>query len=218
MRRDSWRSVPMMNRPPAGADLSGLAGDLRLVRPASRQTAPGREDLLVVGLGVAGGLGDQLVAVARPCAGRLGHVLGVAAQHDIGTAAGHVGGDGDRAELARLRDDLGLLLVVLGVQHVVLDALAGQHLGQQLVLLDGNRADQHRLALVVAAFLSCDDGAVLALLGLVHTSGLSMRASGGWWGSPRCPARRWWRTPPPRSWRYRSCRRACRTGGSSSGR
>ena len=31
---------------------------------------------------------------------------------------------GDRAELTGLRDDLGFLFVVLGVEHVVLDALA----------------------------------------------------------------------------------------------
>jgi hypothetical protein len=54
----------------------------------------------------------------------LGQILGVAAQHDIGAASGHVGGDGDGAELAGLRDDLGFLLVVLGVEHVVLYALA----------------------------------------------------------------------------------------------
>ena len=55
-------------------------------------------------------------------------ILGVAAQHDIRTTAGHVGGHGDGAELAGLRHDLGFLLVVLGVEQIVLDALAGQEL------------------------------------------------------------------------------------------
>ena len=49
----------------------------------------------------------------------LGQHLGVAAEEDVGAAAGHVGGDGDRALAARLRDDVGLALVLLGVQHVV---------------------------------------------------------------------------------------------------
>lgn len=50
----------------------------------------------------------------------------------------------------------------------MLDALAGQHLAQQLVLLDGHGAHQHRLALGVARLYLLDDGAVLAVLGLVH--------------------------------------------------
>ena len=50
------------------------------------------------------------------------HVLGVAAEQDVGAAAGHVGGDGDAALAARLRDDLGFLRVILRVQHDVLDA------------------------------------------------------------------------------------------------
>ena len=41
---------------------------------------------------------------------------------DVGAAAGHVRGDRHRARLPGARDDLRLLLVVLGVQHVVRDA------------------------------------------------------------------------------------------------
>ena len=43
--------------------------------------------------------------------------LGVAAELDVGAAAGHVGGDGDRAGHAGLRDDEGFLLVEAGVEH-----------------------------------------------------------------------------------------------------
>src|SRR5688572_14021112 len=53
----------------------------------------------------------------------LGEHLGVAAQDDVGAAAGHVGGDGDGALPAGLRDDVRLVLVVLGVQDAVLDGL-----------------------------------------------------------------------------------------------
>ena len=48
----------------------------------------------------------------------------VAAELDVGTASGHVGGDGDRAGLAGLRHDEGFALVVAGVQHLeILDAV-----------------------------------------------------------------------------------------------
>ena len=45
----------------------------------------------------------------------------ILAQFDVGAAAGHVGRDRDRARLARARHDLRLALVVLRVQHVVLE-------------------------------------------------------------------------------------------------
>ena len=48
-----------------------------------------------------------------------GHVLGITAQHDVRTTAGHVCGDGDSTEFTGLGHDLGFLLVELGVQHVV---------------------------------------------------------------------------------------------------
>ena len=48
--------------------------------------------------------------------------LEVAAELDVGAAAGHVGGDGDGAGHAGLGDDVGFLLVVAGVQHLVRDA------------------------------------------------------------------------------------------------
>jgi hypothetical protein len=51
-----------------------------------------------------------------------GHRFGIAAQNDVGTAAGHVGGDGDGTEPARLGDNFRLALVVLGVEHLMLDA------------------------------------------------------------------------------------------------
>ena len=141
----------MMYRPPAARTFSASSAIcfLEFVVGVLEQLAGG-QDLLVVGVGVAGGFVDDLVAVAGLAQFVLGKILGVAAQHDIGTAAGHVGGYGDGAELAGLGDDLRFLLMVLGVEHVVLDALALEHAGEQLVLLDGHGADQHRLSFVVA--------------------------------------------------------------------
>ena len=71
---------------------------------------------------------EPLLALRQPLGDLLGerllprHELGVAAEQDVGAAAGHVGGDRDGALAAGLRDDLGLLRVVLGVQHDVRDA------------------------------------------------------------------------------------------------
>ena len=43
----------------------------------------------------------------------------VAAQQNVRAAARHVGGDGDSAHMTGLSHDLGFLLVVLGVEHLV---------------------------------------------------------------------------------------------------
>ena len=58
-----------------------------------------------------------------------GQGLGVAAEDDVGAAAGHVGGDGDGADAAGLGDDLRLAAgeLRLGVEQLVLDALALEH-------------------------------------------------------------------------------------------
>jgi hypothetical protein len=54
------------------------------------------------------------------------------AKFDVGSAAGHVRRDGDRARLSGIRDDLGFTLVVLRVQHVVYEAGALHQLRQRL--------------------------------------------------------------------------------------
>ena len=107
-----------------------------------------REDLrrrLVV-VGVAGFRPSLASSQAR-------EVLGVAAELDVDAAAGHVGRDRDGAGAAGLGDDLALALGVLGlgVQHGVRDAALLELLAEQLGDLDGDRADEHRLALRVPA-------------------------------------------------------------------
>ena len=71
------------------------------------------------GVGVEQVLAEVLLAHLSLC-----HELGVAAQHDIGTTACHVGGDGDGTLFTGLRHDLGFALVVLGVQHVEIPGMA----------------------------------------------------------------------------------------------
>ena len=52
-------------------------------------------------------------------------------QFDVRTASGHVGGDGHTADLTRLRDDFGFTGMLLGVQHIVGNALLAQHGGKK---------------------------------------------------------------------------------------
>ena len=73
--------------------------------------------LLILRFTVGGGLVDEVLLHALPAEGILGEIFGVAAQHDIGTAAGHIGGDGDGAGFTGLGDDLGFLFVELGVDE-----------------------------------------------------------------------------------------------------
>ena len=72
--------------------------------------------------------------------------LEVAAELDVGAAAGHVGRDGHRADPAGLRDDMRFLLVEAGIEHRVLDPFLLEIFGQHFRLFDRDRADQHRLA------------------------------------------------------------------------
>ncbi len=94
-------------------------------------------------------------------------LLDVAAQHDVGAAAGHVGGDGDRTGAARLRHDQRLALVLLGVEHLVRDLGLLQQARQQLGVLDGRGAHQRRLAAVDAVADVFHHGQVLLARGLV---------------------------------------------------
>src|SRR5665647_1322828 len=64
-----------------------------------------------------------------------GHELRVAAEHDVGATAGHVGRDRHGTLAARLGDDRCLASVLLGVQHLVRDTKAPEHLGEPLALL-----------------------------------------------------------------------------------
>ena len=75
--------------------------------------------------------------------------FGIAAQDDVGTTAGHVGGDRDGAHAAGLGDDFRFALVLLGVEHFVLDAAAFEHARQPFTLFDRDGTDQHRPALAL---------------------------------------------------------------------
>ena len=97
----------------------------------------------------------------------LGHELGVAAEQDVRAAAGHVGGDGDHAEAAGLGDDLGFLLVELGVEDDVAHAFSLEDVGEQLGFFDAGGADEDGLLGGVQALDLIGDGEVLFLRGAV---------------------------------------------------
>ena len=72
----------------------------------------------------------------------------VAAKHDIRTTTSHVGRHSHLARKTSLRNNAALFLMVLRVQHVVLDALTRQQLRQVLRTLHGRGTNQDRLALL----------------------------------------------------------------------
>ena len=74
------------------------------------------------------------------------HDLGVAAEQDIRAAPRHVGRDRNRALASSLGNDLGLALMLLGVQDSVLDTDLLQLLREHLRRRDRNRADEDGLA------------------------------------------------------------------------
>src|SRR6267142_3140817 len=95
-------------------------------------------------------------------------LLDVAAEHDVGAAASHIGRDGDHLGASRLRDDLGLARVLFRIQHLMRQLLLLQHAGDELGVLDRCRADEHRLAAIVAVPDVGDDRLVLLARGAEH--------------------------------------------------
>ena len=111
MRRLSCRSVPSTKRPPAASAFSFSRATCSLDFRRAR---------VAVALAPIRDVGKFL-----PDA----HV-GIAAELNVGAAAGHVGGDGDGARHAGLRDDVGFLLVIARVED-------GEHLGLGGALVAG---------------------------------------------------------------------------------
>ncbi len=96
---------------------------------------------------------------------RVGEELDVAAEHDVGTTAGHVGGHGDRALASGDGHDGGFLVVLLRVEHLVGDVGHVEQRRHHFGRFDGGGAQKHRLALLVALGHIAHDGGELFLLG-----------------------------------------------------
>ncbi|GIX27593.1 MAG: hypothetical protein KatS3mg123_1474 [Burkholderiales bacterium] len=137
MRRDSWRSVPTMCKPPRRNHL------VVELLPLGLHCG----DALLLGRLVQGLVGQDAVDLR----------VRVAPQHDVGAAARHVGGDGDHLGPPRLGHDLRLPGVLLGVEHLVGHALLLEQSREELVVLDGGGAHQHRLSPGVAVLDVVDD-------------------------------------------------------------
>ncbi|KGE03265.1 hypothetical protein HRUBRA_02213 [Pseudohaliea rubra DSM 19751] len=115
---------------------------------------PGRAQFLLLRLVDVAGSGELRIEVAT--------------KDNIGAAARHVGGDGDHPGAAGLGDNLRLLLVVLGVEHLVLDLRLAEALRQLLGVLDRRGTDEDRRVLGDAGLHVVDDGVELLLAGEVH--------------------------------------------------
>ena len=94
--------------------------------------------------------------------------LQVAAKYDVSTAARHVGGDGDHAGASSLGDNFRLLLVVLGVQHFVIDLLLFKRLGELFGRLNRRGAHQNGRATVSTGAHILDYGFKLFFPGKIH--------------------------------------------------
>jgi len=98
------------------------------------------------------GLDRGFLLVGRVLAQRVELCFQRTAQHDVGTTAGHVGGDGHRARTAGVGDDGRFAVVLLGIEHFVLHTGLAQVLGQHFRSFNRGGTDQHRLAALGALF------------------------------------------------------------------
>ena len=120
-------------------------------------------------------LGPALLILLRGVVGRvalllellIGEELHVAAQHDVGAAPGHVGGHGHGPLAPCHGYDSSLARMLLGVEHLVVDAGHVQQGGDHLGGLHGCSAQQDGLALGMPLGYVPDDGGQLLLLGAV---------------------------------------------------
>ena len=107
--------------------------------------------------------GRPLIFHAELLKGSLPEHLIVASEQDVGSAASHVRGDGDRAKPARLGNDRSLALVLFRIEHLVRDATFGKHPRQPLGSLHRRRAHEHGLPLGVTALYLVGNGGELGI-------------------------------------------------------
>ena len=88
---------------------------------------PCLKDFFILGFGKALCLGNKLLGVLQLFHFGSCQKFCVTAKHNVGSASCHVGGDGYGAELACLRNYFSLALVILCVEHIVLNAFLFKH-------------------------------------------------------------------------------------------
>ena len=112
-----------------------------------------------------------------------GHEFRVAAEQNVGTAAGHVGGDGDHAEAACLGDDSASRSWNLALSTTCLTPLRWQDGGEALGFFDGGGADQHGLLLLVQLAMSSAAALYFSFSVRIDDVGiLNAQHAACWWG------------------------------------
>ena len=81
---------------------------------------------------------------------RLQQLFNIAAQYDVGSTPRHVGRDSDHVRASRLRDDVRLARVLLGVEDLVRQLLLLEQLRDDFGVFNRGGANQYRLATVIA--------------------------------------------------------------------
>ena len=99
---------------------------------------------------------------------RFQRFFNIAAQHDVGSTASHVGRNGDHTPAARLGNDVGLARMLLGVEHLVRQLFLLQQFGNDFGVFDGGGTHQHRLAALMALADVGNRRLVFFLGGFVH--------------------------------------------------
>ena len=87
---------------------------------------------------------------------------------DVGTTTRHIGGNGNHAGLTCFFNNLCLTLVLLGIEHVVLQAAALKHSAEQFGSFDRGGTHQHRPARLHQGFDLVDYSIILFLFGPVN--------------------------------------------------
>ena len=107
----------------------------------------------------------RLLVRVKPLGAHLrdSHELSVTTEHDVRSSTRHIGGDGHGTAATGLSNDDGFPRVILGVQHLVLNASLGKHPGELLALLHAGGSDQDRLAFLVSSNDVLDHLTVLSL-------------------------------------------------------
>ena len=85
-------------------------------------------------------------------------MFGIAAEHDVRSAPGHIGGDRHGLVPSGLRDDVRLAFVIFGVQDLMGDPLLLEYFRKHFGFLDGDGAYQNRLAALMEFFNLGDNG------------------------------------------------------------
>ena len=163
----------------AGVALAAGAATELVVNAAGLMALGGDDAQATEGLDVLmvfGPLGANFIDAGLACSGvkrllRLGLLQGffhVATEHDVGAAAGHVGGDGDHLGPTGLGDDVGLAGVLFGVEDLVGELFFVEQTCDELRILNRGGAHQHGLAALVAFADVLDGGFVFFARGFVN--------------------------------------------------